>query len=188
MIPKRNKKGVIGIMLFFLALLTILILGFIAAMVWAATDFVSDEVTPIMEDLGVVAGANLSQASENTFGVLDDVIQAFNWVIAMSYVLALVFTLVFILVVGYSPHPAFIAIYFVLMILLIFGCVVMSNMYQDIYTSEDEISSRLQEQTILSYMILYSPIIMVIFAAVGGILMFARRSSAEGSSGGGFGV
>ena len=187
MIPKKNKKGAIGIIIFFGILLLILFIGFVAALVWSAVDIVSDEITPIMEDLGVISGANLSSASENSFGVVDSVVQALPWIIAMGYVLALVFTLVFIFIVGYSPHPAFIGFYFALMILLIFGCIIMSNVYQDIYTADDEISSRLQEQTILSYMILYSPAIMFIFAIVGGVLMFARRSDAEGGSGG-FGV
>ena len=101
--------------------------------------------------------------------------------------MTLIFSLVFIFIVGYNPHPAFIGFYFSLMLLLIFGCVIMSNMYQDIYTGTDDIATRLQEQTIMSYLILNSPFILAMIAAIGGILMFARQSSSEGG-GGGFGI
>jgi len=186
----KNKKGAIGIIFFFIILFVILILGFVTAILWSAIDIVSDEVTPIMEDLGVIGGANVSEASENTIGVADTFVQALPWIIAVGYVLALIFTLVFVFVVGYSPHPAFIAFYFMLMILLVFGCIIISNIYQDIYTGTDEMASRLQEQTILSYMLLYSPMIMFTIAIIGGILMFSRRSDSEGggSGGGGYGI
>ena len=183
-----NKRGAIGIIIFFAVMLILLILGFIATMAWSMIDFVSDELTPVMEDLGMVSGTNMSEASEFTFGVADTFVQAIPWLIALAYVMALVFTLVFIFVAGYSPHPAYMGLYFVLMILLIFGCIMMSNMYQDIYTGTDEIATRLQEQATMSYLILHSPFIMGLIVVIGGILMFTRQGSAEGGGPGGFGV
>jgi hypothetical protein len=184
----KNKKGGIGIIIFFSVLFIILIFGFIASIVWSVVDIASDEITPIMKDLGMVGDTNLSQASEYTFGVADTFIQMMPWLIAIAYIMALIFTLVFIFLVGYTPHPSFIAFYFMLMVLLVFGCIIMSNMYQDIYTGSDELATRLQEQGILSYMILHSPAIMGIIALFGGVLMFARQSATEGGSMGGFGI
>ena len=185
----NNKRGGIGIIIFFSILLILLIVGFIAVMAWSVIDIASDEITPIMKDLGMVGDVNMSQASEYSFGVMDTFVQAMPWIIALGYVMALIFTLVFVFIVGYNPHPAYIALYLVLMFLLIFGCIIMSNMYQDIYTGTDEIASRLQEQTMMSYLILHSPFIMAIIAMIGGILMFARQSSSEGgNTSGGYGV
>jgi len=184
-----GKKAGIGIIIFFSVLLIVVIIGFIAVMVWSVIDIASDELTPIMTELGMVEEANLSQASEYTFGVADTFIQSLPWVIALGYVLVLVFTLVFVFIVGYTPHPAFIALYIMLMILLIFGCVIMSNIYQDIYEGTDELALRLQEQTIMTYLILHSPFIMAMIAVIGGILMFTRQSATEGGGmSGGFGV
>ena len=184
-----GKKGGIGIVIFFSVLLIVLILGFVAAMVWAIIDIASDELTPIMTELGVVGDTNLSQAAQYSFGVTNTIVQALPWIIAIGYVMTLIFTLVFVFIVGYTPHPAFIALYIVLMFLLIFGCVIMSNVYQDIYTGTDELALRLQEQTIMSYLILHSPFIMAMIALVGGVLMFARQSTSEGGgSPGGFGI
>ncbi len=182
-----GKKGAMGIIIFFIILMVILILGFIATMTWSVVDIGIDEITPIMLELGVVGDTNLSQAAEYTFGVLDTFVQALPWIVAVGYVLTLIFTLVFVFVVGYNPHPVFMGLYFALMVLLIFMCIIMSNMYQDIYTGDDDVASRLQEQTTMSYLILHSPFIMALIAIIGGILMFARQSSAEGG-GGSFGV
>jgi len=184
----ENKKGAIGIIIFFSVIFIILILGFVAVMVWSVIDIASDEITPIMEDLGVVGDTNLSEASEVTFGITNTFVQALPWLISLAYIMALIFTLVFIFIVGYSPHPAFIGFYLMLMVLLILGCVIMSNMYQDIYTGTDDVALRLQEQTAMSYFILHSPLIMGIILIIGGILMFARQSSSEGGGTGGFGV
>ena len=173
----QNKKGGIGIIIFFFVLMSLLVVGFIAAMVMSIIDFASDEITPIMTELGMVGNSNVSEYAGYGFGTVNTFIQSMPMVIALGYMLALVFTLVFIFIVGYNPHPAFMGLYFVLMILLIFGSVIMSNMYQDIYTGTDEIATRLQDQTILSYMILHSPLIMIFIAGIGGILMFARHSS-----------
>ena len=130
MIMKRNKRGAVGILIFVIVLFAILILGFFAAIIVGVVDMVSDEVTPIMTDLGMAGDStNVSQYAEYGFGTLNTFIQALPWVVASGYILALVFTIVFIFLSGYSPHPAFIAFYFALMILLILGCVLMSNMY-----------------------------------------------------------
>lgn len=177
---RKDKKGVIGIIFFFIILFVILIVGFIAAILWGIIDFASDEITPIMTSMGMVGDTNVSEVSEYSFGVVDKTIQALSWVIALGYVMALIFTIVFVFVASYTQNKAFIGFYFVLMILLIFGCIVMSNMYQDIYSGNDEISMRLQEQTILSYMLLHSPFIMVLISIIGGVLMFTLPSREEG--------
>jgi len=187
-IQKKNKKGGIGIIFFFVALLLILVVGFGAAIVWSVVDIASDELTPVMEGLGMIGSANVSEAAEFSFGIADTIVQALPLLIAIGYIMALVFTLVFVFIVGYNPHPAFIGFYFALMILLIFGCVIMSNMYQDIYTGDDDVASRLQEQTTMSYLLLHSPFIMGIIAVIGGILMFTRRGSSEGGGTGGYGI
>ena len=172
----ENKRGAIGIIIFFTVLFVVLIAGFGLTMVWGVMDIASDEITPIMEELGMVDDVNMSETGEYTFGILDDVVQAMPWLLAFSYVMALIFTLVFVFLVGYNPHPAFSAFYLAMMVLVVIGCVVISNMYQDIYTGTDELADRLQEQTIMSYLILHSPFIMAIIGVIGGVLMFGMQS------------
>ena len=179
-IKMDNKKGAIGIILFFVVLMGVLVLGFIGTMVWSVLDIANDEISPIMKELGMVDDVNVSQAAEYGVNVVDGFVGSMPWLIAFGYVMALIFTLVFVFMVGYNPSPAYFAFYISLMLLLIFGCVIMSNMYQDIYTGSDEISTRLQEQTIMSYLILHSPWIMSLIAVVGGVLMFGMKNMGMG--------
>ena len=179
-----NRRGVMGIILFFLILFTVLIAGFIGAMAIGIIDFASDQITPIMTEIGVVGPANVSEAAEYTFGVTNTFVQAMPWIFGFLYVAALVFSILFITVYGENPHPAYIGFYVMMIVLLIFGSIIMSNMYEEIYTANDEIADRLHDQLLISYMILYSPFILSLIALITGIYLFARPP--EGA--GGFGI
>jgi hypothetical protein len=179
-----NKKGFGGMLLFFVILFAILIIGFMMAMMLGAIDFASDTVTPVMEDLGVVGSTNMSQVSEFTFGAADTVVQALPWVTGFLLVVALIFSVIFAVYYPTNPSPVFIGVYLLFVILLIFGSIVMSNMYEDIYTGDDEIATRLQDQTLTSFIMLRSPLIFGIIAMITGIYLFTK--SGEGA--GGFGV
>ena len=187
LIQPKKKSGV-GILFFFLILFVVLILGFMGAMIWSVLDIANDAIYPALQGLGVVEGvnANVTEYVDYGFGVTNTFVASMPWIIAFGYVLTLIFTLVFIYVAGYTPHPAFMAFYVSLMLLIIFGCVIMSNIYENIYQSGTEVSTRLKEQSIMSHLILHSPFIMTMIALVGGILMFARQSNAEGVTPGGF--
>ncbi|MCK5451763.1 MAG: hypothetical protein KAI70_08355, partial [Candidatus Omnitrophica bacterium] len=159
-----NKKGQIGIIMFFGLLFLILIVGFIVAMVIGIVDFASDEITPIMEELGVLEGTstNMSEISGYTFGNVDVIIQNLNWLVGIVYIAALLFSIIFALVGFDNPSPFFMGLYFALILLLILGSVFISNAYEDILKGNDEISTRLYEQTIMTYMILHSPAILTL--------------------------
>ena len=173
----KNKRGVMGIIFFFLLLFTILIVGFVAVMVISVGTYASDTLTPVMEDLGMVSETNLSSTAEITFGTINTLVGALPWLVAFAYVGMLIFSIVFIMSWKYNPNPMFMGFYFMLVILLIFGCVIMSNMYEDIYTGDDVIADGLQEQAAMSYMILYSPLIMTIMAFIVGIYIFAGKQT-----------
>jgi len=177
LIFKKNKKGAIGIILFFVLLFTILIFGFTASIVVSLLTYTSSEITPIMEELGMVGTTNLSEASEYSFGTLDKAVQSLPWIIAFSYVAMLIFSVVFMVSWTYNPNPIFLGLYVMFVILLIFGCIIMSNMYQDIFTGTDVLAVGLQEQMALSYMILYSPMIMAVIAFLVGIYIFAGKQT-----------
>ena len=173
----ENKRGAMGIIFFFILLFTILIIGFAAVIFVALGTYASDEITPIMQELGVVGETNMSAVSEVTFGTVDTIVGALPWLVAFSYVGMLIFSIVFIMSWNYNPNPVFIGFYFMLVILLIFGCIIMSNMYEDIYVGTDVLALGLQEQAAMSYMILYSPFIMTLMAFLVGIYIFAGKQT-----------
>jgi len=173
----NDKRGVMRIIFFFLILFTIVIVGIVLSITVALFDFASDEITPIMTTLGQAGGANLTEAGVVTFGTLQVVTNALPWVAAFGYVAMLIFSLVFVMSWKINPNPVFLGLYVMFVILLIFGTIILSNTYQDIYQGDNILGTRLTEQTALSYMILYSPFIMTLIAFMVGIYAFAGRQS-----------
>lgn len=176
----ENKKGQFQIFGFFLLLITIVVVGFIAVLFVAITSYGNSIINPIFTNLGVVGSANLSQAGQATFGVVNTFIGAVPWLVAFAYVAMLIFSVVFVVGYGNNPSPIWIGVYMMFVVFLIFFCIIMSNMYQDIYSGTDVIAQGLQSQVAMSYMILYSPIIMTIISLIVGVYMFAGREAIGG--------
>ncbi len=177
---KKDKRGIMGIIFLFVILFSILILGFMAVVISGVLGYVSDTLTPVMENIGVVGDSNVSQAATYVFSVTDGFIKALPWLIAFAYVMALVFSIVFVLSYNYNPNPAFIGVYVALILLLLLGSIIISNAYQDILNGNDEIAQKLQENVAMSYLILYSPAILVAIAFITGIYLFSGRQSEVG--------
>lgn len=178
---KKDKRGLMGMVFFFLILFTILIIGFISVMGVTLVVFASETITPIMEDLGVVGASNVSQASEFTFGTVDRTVQALPWLLTFAYLAMLVFSIIFVVAYKFNPHPAYIGFYLLFVVLLIFGAVIMSNMYEEIYLSNDPvIGEGLRDQASMSFLILHSPAIFTVIAFIVGIYMFVGTKEEGG--------
>lgn len=180
MLNRKDKRGVWGIFVFFIVMFSILIVGFVAAISLGVIDFASDTITPILTDLGEVEDMNMSNAMRVTVGVVDGFVQAMPWLLTLGFAMSLVFSIVFVTMYKTNPHPAFIGLYIALMFLLIFGAIIMSNAYEDIYNRTDELAVRLQENVAMSYMIIYSPAIFVLIAFITGIYMFSSPKEEGG--------
>ena len=176
---KKDKRGVMGIILFFIILISILAIGFIASISLGIIDFGSEAITPVMEGLGMVGDTNVTEAATYSFGFVDGIINSAPWILAFAFVGALVFSIIFVVGYTYNPNPAFMGLYFAFIILLVFFAIVVSNAYEEIYTGTDEIALKLQDQPAMSYLILYSPFIFVLIAFITGIFLFAGKNSQE---------
>lgn len=177
----NNKRGAIGIILFFVVLFLILVIGFMASYLIGVFGYASDTVTPVFDELGLVDSVNLSSTANYVVTPVDTFVQALPWIIGFAYIAALIFSIVFAISYTYTANPVFIGLYFMLIVLLILGAIVMSNMYQDIYTGTDEIATKMHEQTMLSYLILYSPQIFTLIAFITGIYLFTRGQQEGGT-------
>lgn len=176
----KNKKGFSGMLFFVIALLVIVILGVIGAIVVGLFDFAGDNITPIFNGIGVIGDTNMSAAVGYTITPLNTFVQALPWIVGFAYMAMLIFSMIFVITYESNPHPALIGAYIFLVILVIFGAIILSNVYEDIYTGTDDLAIRLHEQTTLSYMILYSPTIMAIISVFTGIYLFVKPSSGGG--------
>jgi len=59
-----------------------------------------------------------------------------------------------------------------LMFILIISSIYISNIYEEFYNENTDVGTRLQEHVLLSWLILYSPMIMCVLGFIGGIIMF----------------
>lgn len=174
-----NKNGsFFPILLFFILLIGVLVVGFILSIGSGTVSLVSDEVSPLL-NLGVIDGVNYSEATLPAVTPVNTIVQSLPMIIGFLYVACLIFSVIFIVSSKSNPHPAFIGVYFAFMILLIFTSIIISNMYQDIRGANDDIGTRLQGQTLMGYMMLYSPTILTLVAVVSGIFLFSRRGDGE---------
>jgi len=177
MINKKAQMDIgrilIGMAIFFIVLIFILFVGFIMVTGSAVTNYVFDEVVPELTNLGQVGDANMTHIASFTIAPLNSIVQQFTWVTGVLYILMLVGSVGIAFGMRMSPSKWLIGFYLLLMIVLIFTCILISNIYEEFYTGTDDLAIRLQEHVLLSYMILYSPMIFTIIGFITGIIMFS---------------
>lgn len=177
----KNKKGFEGILFFVIALIVILMIGVLASVAVGLFTYTSDQVTPIFAEIGVVNDdVNMSEIASYTITPANNFVQTLPWLIGFGYVIMLIISMVFVITYESNPHPAFMGAYIFFVILLIFAAMIISNVYEEIYSGSDELSTELHDQTALSYMILFSPAILTLIAMVTGIFLFARPKEVGG--------
>jgi len=181
-IKRLNKKGqtIMPLVIFIAMLFLILFVGFMMAVGSAILNFVFDTTVPAVSNLGSIGGANLTQAVELTIIPLDNLIQQFVWLTGVLYVLMLVGVMGIALVFKGSPDKWLIGFFLSLILLLILGAMFMSNIYENFYTGSNDLATRLQEHIILSYMILYSPVVFTVISFIAGIIFFSGRPEGGG--------
>lgn len=172
-----KRKGQIEIMWLFVIFLVILAVGFIFSLLIGVVNWGSKIVTPVAENIGMVGNVNASDVGRMTFGVLNTLIGMLPMLVGFGYIIILVGCIGLTISYRGTQNPLFIGLFFAFMVLMIITAILCSNAYQDLYQGTDEIALELQSQTILSYLILYSPMIFGIIGFVCGIFLFSGRQN-----------
>lgn len=170
----ENKKGnMMAILLVVGGLFVLVMIGIMLAIGSSTINFVADTVIPELSGLGMVGDFNATHTFDVTLAPVNIFIQNFTWVAGLIYV----FGLLGLIGLAYGFRSTgdnwLIGLFFALVMILIIGCVFMSNIYEDIFSGTDEIALIMQEHVVLSYMVLYSPAIMAILAFIIGIILFS---------------
>jgi len=170
---KIGKKGQVGFIIFFFILIAVflvasLFIGIGSVVVKMATDTIIPEV----ENIGMVGNANITTYARYTTVPLSTLINSFTWMSGILYMTALIG--LFVLAFGYrmTSNKWLIVFFFALTLLLILLSIFISNIYEDLYTGNDEIGKGLQEHTLLSFLVIHSPFIFSILIFASGIILF----------------
>ena len=148
-------------------------LGFIIVVGSAIFNWGFDEIIPELTDLGVVGGANFTEAASYTLEPLNDVVQSFTWLAGIMYIFILLGVIIMPFMFRGGMETWLIGFFFVLMLLLIIASMFMSNIYEEFYDDTGELADRLKEHVLLSFLVLHSPIIFTVISFIGGLVLFA---------------
>lgn len=172
----KNKKGEFRNIIFFvLIVLVIIAVGIALAFGSAILRWTADEVVPEIRDLGVVGGANLTEIADYTVTPINNIIQSMGWMAGILYVIMILGTFFLAFIYRSSGNRWFISIYLLLVLIIIICSIFFSNAYEDFYNDAGEVGDQLRDMKILSYLILYSPMIFTVIAFIAGIIMFIPR-------------
>jgi len=176
----ENKKGnanLVIIMLFVLFLL--LFIGIGLAFGIMITDWVFDEIMPEITTIGNVGSSNISEYTGYAMTPVNNFVQSFTWLGGVLYVLGLAGCLGLAFAFRFTGNKWLLALFICGMLLLIIACIFISNIYEEFYNGTDEVGTRLKENALLSYMILYSPLVMCTIGFICGIIMFTGEGGEE---------
>jgi len=172
-----NKKGNIVPILFIVGGLFLLVMiGIVAALGSSTINWVMDETVPVLSDLGMVGNINMTHTIDVAVQPVNIVIQNFTWMSGLIYIFGLVGIFGLAFMFKATGDKWLIGFFVSLVLILMIGCIMMSNIYEDIFRGTDALALILQEHLILSYLILYSPAIMAIVSFIAGIVLFSGPS------------
>jgi|SRR3990167_4463589 len=175
-----NKKGDIeGILVFVTILFLILIVGFLMIVGGAVIDWVFDESVPELTNLGQIENLNMTEAGRMVINPVNNIVQNFTWFTGVAYFIMLIVSIGFAFTMRQAPSKWLMGFYVMLMLILVMGSIFISNIYEDFYTGTDDLAVRLQQQAILSFMILYSPMIFSVIGFITGIILFSGMQQEE---------
>jgi len=169
----ENKKGQIESVIWIIGILfLILLVGFGMAFGSIVIDWVFDEAVPELSTLGMVGSSNLTQVSDYTLTPLNNVVQSFTWMAGVLYILGLTICIGLSFAFRITGNKWLVAFFIACMFLLIVASIFISNIYEEFYNDGSEVGIRLHEHTLMSFLLLYSPLVMCIVGFTCGIIMF----------------
>jgi len=169
-----NKKGegIVNVIILIGLLFLLIIVGLGLAFGTMIIQWTSDEVLPELTNLGMAGSANMTSIGSSTLNPVGNIISQLSWFTGVLYILG-IFGLVGLSVGFRITGSKWLAGFFIVcMLLLIITSIYISNIYEDFYNDGGDVGAGLHKQAILSWMIIYSPVIMCIIGFVCGIIMF----------------
>lgn len=154
------------------ALFILLFLGLLIVFGSMTIDWVFDTAMPEISGLGQVGDVNVTDVSNTALNPVNTVVQSLQWFGGLIYVLGLLGCIGLSIGFRITGDKWLMAFFFGCMIILIIGSIFISNIYEDFYNDGSEVGIRLHEQGLLSWFILYSPMVMCLIGFICGIIMF----------------
>lgn len=168
----NKKANFFAMILIFLAIVVLLLVGFGASLLGATLNNVASEIVPVFNSLGTVGDTNFSQVTQLTLTPVQATLGTLDYLFGVLYFVSLFMILALAVSFRMSGNQWIIPVFIVFSILLLIVSIVVSNAYEEFYSSDDIIGTNLREQTIMSYALIYAPAVSVFLFFICGIIMF----------------
>ena len=176
----KNKKGnVSSIIWIILILFFVMFLGVILAFGSVIVKWTFDEAMPTLTSIGMVGSTNMSSIGSTVLTPVNNVVQSFTWLAGVVYAMALIGCLGMAFAFRFTGSKWLMGFFICCMLLLVVSSIFISNIYEEFYSDGSDIGTALHNLPMLSYLLLYSPLVMCIIGFVCGIIMFTGEGNDE---------
>jgi len=169
----KNKKGNgFAIILFIFALFLLILFAVAMAFGTIIIDWVFDEAVPELTGLGQVGDANMTSIGKSALDPVNTFVQSLTFLTGVVYILGIIGIFGLATALRITGNKWLAGFFIACMILLVMASIFVSNIYEEFYNENSEIGTRLHEHTLLSFLILNSPLVVCIVGLGGGIIIF----------------
>lgn len=175
-----NRRGNIMAIIFMVGILFLLIfIGVLLAVGAAIINWTMDEALPEFSGLGMVGNINMTAASDYTLTPVNTFVQSMTWMAGVFYMIALAMSFGFAFAFRFTGSKWLMGFFISCMLLLVIAAIFISNIYEDFYNDSGDLGDRLKEQAMLSWLILYSPLVICVIGFICGIIIFTGEGGEQ---------
>lgn len=180
-----NKKGegISNVIILIFFLFIILVGGLALAFGGMAIKWVFDTAVPEFSGIGMVGNTNVSSISNTVATPINNIVQSFTWFSGVIYILALLGLIGLSVGFRITGNKWLMGFFVACIFMLLIASIFISNIYETFYNDGGDVGAGLHEFGMLSFFVLYSPLIMCIIGFVCGIVMFSGIGDEEGQYG-----
>jgi len=169
----ENKRGNVASIIILIGLLFVLLIGgMILAFGGLVANWTADVVIPEISTLGQVGSSNLTEVAEYTIAPANTIVQSFTFMGGLLYAIGLIVCIGLAFAFRFTGNKWMAGLFIMMMVILIISSIFISNIYEDFYNGGGDVQTYLHEQVLLSYLILYAPVVFTVLGFICRIIMF----------------
>lgn len=170
---KKAQINIMNIVFFGIILLGIMGIALVIAISGGVIKEVLDNTLPALESLPPAGNTNISAYTTLGLAPINTLSDNLGWILGGLYIIALIGTLGIAYGYRVTGQKVLLILFLGISILVILGSILVSQVFQGIYESPGVLGEQLQQMTLFSWLLLYSPIVMIIITFFGGAIIFS---------------
>lgn len=174
----KNKGQITTIAIITLGLVAMVLIIAGLTIGWSIVKSATDEIIPELNSIGEVSpGINISEYTDTATKPVNSIIENLGLIMGLIYILGIMGILSYAFIFRSDSNGWILAFFIALVLALVLICILISNFYEEFYLGSDVIGETLRSSSLVSYLIIYSPIIMGLVSIIAGIILFTGKST-----------